>query len=442
VPGPGPKDPDDEPTESRSPPDAVPADDGSVDVSMSDSRLVRVAPDQPEGQPGVQAAPEEKSSRLKRTSQFAVEKVEDVVSSGVGKVGVGFGVLGDGLSKLGARVDKLPGVHQTKLGTGVVELGHGIAELGASLTELPKVARTRRGRVLVRSLIVGFLLVFAWVAVIIYFQVRGGEKPDLRPRAEELMLQLRDSTDGYRALFDASSPRFQEVTDLQAFAHLMDDMKRTLGRFKEIAAVNDTIVTRGPGGVIARVDLMLDFERGRARGTISLHRDAGVWKFLGIGIELPEHLVAKETSPEARAERVKAPAGVRTRVEELLDQLAKPEPGAVWDASAPLFQASVSRADFERIEAERRGILGAYRRVLDETPTEKPRGATSPGGTSAWFTALVEYERAIVTSTFGFLKDEDNRWRLTSYVVVMPMPRAPRSPGGEPAPAPDAAPAP
>ena len=423
---PEPKDPDDdEPTESRPAPEPAPADDGSIDVSMSDSRLVKV--DAGDDAP-TQEVPDEKSSRLKRTSQFAVEKVEDVVSSGVGKMGVGFGKLGDGLSKLGARVDKLPGVHQTRLGTGVVELGHGIAELGASLTELPKVTRTRRGRVLVRSLIVGFLLVFTWVAVIIYFQVRGGEKPDLRPRAEQIMLQIRDSTD-YAALIDEASPRFQEVTDHQGFASTMDDMKRTLGRFKEIAAVNDTIVTRGPGGVIARVDLMLDFEKGRARGTISLHRDGGAWKFLGIGVELPEHLIAKETSAEARAERVKAPPGVRGRAEEILAQLATPDPGQVWDESAPLFQASVNRADFERIEAERRAGLGRYVRVLDETPTERPRGATSPGGTSAWFTALVEYEHAVVSPTFGFEKDAQEKWRLTSYVVPMPMPRAPRSPG-------------
>src|SRR6185436_15562615 len=164
----------------------APSDD-SIDVGMSDTGLPAAdgeydGPDrrkahQPYGGP---------DRRAKRpTVQRAAEKVEDVVSTGVGKVGAGMDRLGAGVRRLGAHVDKWPGVHRTKLGTGVIELGAGISEVGHSLTELPRVARTRRGRVLVRSLIVGFLLVFAWIAVIIYFQLRGGEAPDLRPRAEE-----------------------------------------------------------------------------------------------------------------------------------------------------------------------------------------------------------------------------------------------------------------
>jgi hypothetical protein len=428
---------------------------GSIDISMSDSRLVKVAPE-PSGK-----------VRKQRTSQMAVEKVEDVVSGGVGKLGEGVGKVGAGLTRLGERVDRLPGMHRTKLGTGVAELGAGLSEVGANLTELPKVARTKRGRVLIRSLAVGFALVFAWIAVIVFLQLRGGEKPDLRKDAETVMVMLRDGQ--FSKLFAESSPRFQEITDYDSFERTMQDMNRTLGTFREIAAVNDTVVSRGPGGLVARVDLSLDFERGRAHATISMHKDGGVWKFLGIGVDLPDDLIAKETSRAARDERVKAPPAVRTAAERVLELSRDGKAGEIWDTAAPLFQKTVSRADFERIEAERHAALGRYQRILDETksmsqPTdaaagsdsgsgsatagsgsgsattgsgsaaaaaaEKPSttGGTSPGGSYAWLTALIQYDNAVVSSSFGFSWIDDT-WKLSSYVVVLPMPRAPRSPG-------------
>jgi hypothetical protein len=417
-----PPDPDDEPTDTREAVDDVtieqgPETSGSVDVSMSDSRLVKIE--------------ESASARHRSTSQIAVEKVEDVVSSGVGKVGVGMGKVGAGLSRLGARVDKLPGVHRTRLGTGVIELGAGISEVGANLKELPRVARTRRGRVLVRSLVVGFLLVFAWITVIIYFQLRGGEKPDLRPRAEQIMVELRNGE--YEKVFAEASPRFQEITDAEQFARTMTEMKAALGGFREIAAINDTILSRGPGGLVARVDLQLDFDNGRADGTISLHRDEGKWKFLGIGVDLPDDLVAKETSKEARSQRVKAPPEVRRAAERVLELSRDGRAGEIWDTAAPLFQKTVTRADFERIEAERRIALGRYIRILDETRSETgdikgPQASTTPGGTGAWLGALVQFDLSNVSTSFGFSWIDDS-WKLSSYVVVLPMPRAPRSPG-------------
>jgi hypothetical protein len=467
---PSPPDDDDGPTETRpvviGPPTAEhepvdPIDDlkieeggdrsGSIDVSMSDSSLPKAPYTGPDRRKGQEDFPG--SDRRKRpTVQRAAEKVEDAVSTGVGKVGVGMDRLGAGVRRLGARVDKLPGVHRTKLGTGVIELGAGISEVGASLSELPKVARTRRGRVLVRSLVVGFLLVFAWISVIIYFQLRGGEAPDLRPRAEEILIELRDGR--FRELFDGASPRFQEISDFDQFQRTMTDMNATLGAFKEIAAVNDTVLSRGPGGLVARVDLQVDFEKGRAHATISLHRHNGIWKFLGIGVDLPDELIDAETSPEARSERVKAPPDVRATAERILELSRDGKSVEIWDGAAKFFQDKVSKADFLRLEDERRIALGRYIRIVDETkaeaeidgpkPPQAPRSATSPGGKGAWLTALVQYENAIVSTTFTFEQAPDG-WKLWSYVVVLPMPRAPRLPGtpdAVPVPAIDAAPAP
>lgn len=459
---PEPPDDDDEPTATGAvvigPPTAehepvAPADD-SIDVAMSDAGLPAAdgdydGPDRRKTQQPY-TGPDRRAKRP--TVQRAAEKVENVVSTGVGKVGAGMDKLGAGVRRIGAHVDKWPGVHRTKLGTGVIELGAGISEVGASLTELPKVARTRRGRVLVRSLVVGFLLVFGWIAVIIYLQVRGGEAPDLRPRAEEILIQLRDGR--YSQLFEQSSPRFQEISDEDTFQRTMEDMRATLGPFKEIAAVNDTVVSRGPGGLVARVDLQIDFEKGRAHATISLHNHHGVWKFLGIGVDLPDDLIAKETSPEARENRVKAPPEVRKAAEDILALSRDGKSDQVWDQAGKFFQTTVTKPDFIRLEAERRAALGRYIRIVDETKSEQqdkpppgaPQSATSPGGKGAWLICLVQYENAIVSTTFVF-EFVDDAWKLWSYVVVLPMPRAPRMPGSPdamPAPVPevDAAPAP
>lgn len=451
---PDPPDDDDEPTATgavvvgpqTAEHEPVAPSDESIDVGMSDTELPQAdgpydGPDRRRTQEPY-TGPDRRSKRP--TVQRAAEKVENAVSTGVGKVGAGMDRLGAGVRRLGAHVDKWPGVHRTKLGTGVIELGAGISEVGHSLTELPKVARTRRGRVLVRSLVVGFLLVFAWIAVIIYLQLRGGEAPDLRPRAEEILIQIRDGQ--YAKLFAESSPRFQEISDEDTFQRTMEDMHATMGAFKEIAAVNDTVLSRGPGGLVARVDLQIDFEKGRAHATISLHSHHGVWKFLGIGVDLPDDLIAKETSAEARENRVKAPPEIRTAAEQILELSRDGKSDMVWDAAGKFFQTTVTKPDFVRLEAERRLALGRYIRIVDETKSEQqdkplqpppgaPQSATSPGGKGAWLICLVQYENAIVSTTFVF-EYVDDAWKLWSYVVVLPMPRAPRLPG-----TPDAAPA-
>jgi hypothetical protein len=230
-------------------------------------------------------------------------------------------------------------------------------------------------------------------------------------------------------------------------------MKRTLGPFKEIAAVNDTLVSRGPGGLVARVDLQVDFEKGRAHATISLHKHRGTWKFLGIGVDLPDELIESETSPEARSQRVKAPPEVRAAAEAILELSRDNKSAEIWDGATKFFQDKVPKPDFLRLEDERRALLGRYIRIVDETkaeadtddktPVVAPKSATSPGGKGAWLTALVQYENAIISTTFTF-EQVDDAWKLWSYVVVLPMPRAPRLPAGPPpqGTAIDAAPAP
>ena len=128
---------------------------------------------------------------------------KDALDAGVSKLGSGIESLGSGVSMLG-ELSHIPVV-----GSGVVKLGEGITSVGESLHELPRVARTRRGRLLIRSVIVGFVLVAAWIAVIVGLQLHGNDTPDFRPDAERILVALSRGT--IDEVFEQASPRFQEM---------------------------------------------------------------------------------------------------------------------------------------------------------------------------------------------------------------------------------------
>src|SRR5262249_45590275 len=124
------------------------------------------------------------------------------IGGGVSKLGSGLGTLGEGLSRLGEKS------HVPLVGAGVSALGERIATVGETLTKLPHVARTRSGGLLVRSAIVGFLLVFAWIVVIVALQVRGIDAPDFRPAAEQILAELSKGGAAIEQVYENASPRF------------------------------------------------------------------------------------------------------------------------------------------------------------------------------------------------------------------------------------------
>lgn len=379
---------------------------GSIEVDLSG-----VSSSMPAAPVPAPVAAEADLSRAQR----AANRVGEVVSGGVGHLGGGLAKVGGGLAKVGDTVDKIPGATKLGLGHGVKELGDGLADVGESLSTLPAVARTPRGRMLVRSMLVGFILVFTWIAVIVLFNRRGGEKPDLRSEAEAILIQLREGR--YQQIYDQASPRFQEVTLVESFARDMDDAAGSLGAFREIASVNRTDVHRGPSGKVVNVELLVVFERGKARGNVSFQWSDGRWKLLGIAFELLDQVALTERREDRRKDRVKAPPEVRQVVERVVSQLHQDKVDQVWMEAAPLFQGSVTAAELARLERERRAVLGAFRQVLTVTRSKK-----SPGGDSASVEALIEFDKATITASFGLAKIDDV-WRLTAYRVVLPMPR-------------------
>jgi hypothetical protein len=211
----------------------------------------------------------------------------------------------------------------------------------------------------------------------------------------------------------------------ERFLDDMTDMAVTVGKFREITAINDTLVTTGPTGRIGRVGLTAAYEKGVCKGSISFHYDKGQWKLLGVGIELPAELKITQAQREQRVAACKDPddrkkCDVRDAAETILEALRDGKAGPVWDQASDVFKKQESRATFESIQREHRDDLGAYKRLL--TVTE----AKVIEGTSATFDVLAEFEKSsAVRCVFGFTRtSKASPWLLRSLKVVVPMPRA------------------
>src|SRR6201999_253846 len=99
-------------------------------------------------------------------------------------------------------------------------------------------------------------------------------------------------------VYDQASPRFQEMVRKERFSDDMTDMAQTVGRFREITSVNDSLVTTGPTGRIGRVSLTVRYEKATCKISVSLHDDQGRWKLLGIGVDLPPELTISQAQRE------------------------------------------------------------------------------------------------------------------------------------------------
>jgi hypothetical protein len=404
-----------------------PSASGSINIALSNPRL-------PDGVPVEEASALDSapvsSGRITSMSVAATgptetrskritEAAKDTLDKGVTRIGSGIEHFGEGVSKLAERSKKVPIV-----GSGAAMLGEGISSVGESLTELPRAVRTRRGRLLVRSLLVGFLLVFSWIAIIVVLQVRGTDAPDFRPEAEHILLELSKGSAAIDQVYEQASPRFQEMVRKERFVDDMTDLTATVGKFKEITAINETLVTSGPTGRIGRVSLTVEFEKGRTRASVSLHWDQGQWKLFGVGVEVPPEVKVTQAQREERVQACKDSMDskrceVHVAANHILEQLRDGQGDKVWDEASPIFQKQEAKGRFLQIQIEHAAVLGDYRRIIAVTE------AKVIGGTSATFDVLTEYARSNVRAIFGFVRlSKTEPWKLRSLKIVLPMPRA------------------
>jgi hypothetical protein len=283
--------------------------------------------------------------------------------------------------------------------------------------------KARKSRVLIRSVVVGFLVVAAWIVGLVWWQLRGASKPDLRPVAQHILEQLR--TGDYDKVYAEASPRLQEIVLEGSFAKQMADMYATLGAFKEITSVTGTELVHGPSGTSARVALVMTFDKAsKVRGSISFHREEGEWKLLGVQVDLPPEIARIETAEDKRLARVQGDPIVIVDALGVLLRLQKGDTDGVWNDAADVFKTAVSMKDLGALEQTRRKEIGKFARIVDVTSNKK-----SPSETGDSLDMLLEYDAAdkpILSVHFEFSRlDQYRPWSLASYKPIMPMPRVP-----------------
>lgn len=374
--------------------------------------------DRPDGVPAAVIPTELKSGPVRAL-------VGKAVSGGVEALGTGLETLGEGVAKLGDLTNKVPLV-----GANIGRLGEAVAKAGESIQAFPAASKTRRGRLLVRSTLVSFILIALWIGAIAAIQTQGDEVVDFRPQAERILVTLGRGSDAVGEVYEHSSPRFQEMVRKERFIDDMTDLAATAGAFREITAINDTLVTTGPTGRVGRVSFTAAFARGVCRGSISFVWEPGArggreWKLLGLGVELPQDLKITQAEREQRVAACKDPddrktCDVRDAAETILEQLRAGNAGEVWDDALDVFEQQITRPKFIALQQEHAGVLGAYKRILRVTE------AKVIGGTSATFDVVVEFERSSgVRAVFGFERQaKASKWQLRSFKLVVPMPRA------------------
>ena len=338
-------------------------------------------------------------------------------------LGEGVSLLGEGVSRFGEGVSRLGDMSRIPVvGSGMAKLGEGITHVGDSLHTLPQVARTRRGRLLIRSMVVGFVLVAAWIIVIVALQLHGNNTPDFRPNAERVLVGL--SKGAIDEVYEQASPRFQEMVRKERFSDDMTDFEQTVGKFREITAVNDSLVTTGATGRIGRVSLTVAYEKASCNVSVSLHYDQGRWKLLGIGVELPPELKISQAQREERVKACKDPMDIKhcdvhQAADAILQKLKDGRADQVWDEATGVFQKQEQKDKFVQFQREHLLALGSYRRIIAVTE------AKVIGGTSATFDTLAEFDNASgVRTVFAFhRRGKLERWKLSSFKIVLPMPR-------------------
>jgi hypothetical protein len=352
--------------------------------------------------------------------EAAKEAAKEALGAGVAKLGTGIGKLGTGITHLGERS------HVPLVSAGVSAIGESLSTVGETLHDLPRVARTRRGRLLVRSTLLGFLLVFAWIAGIIALQVRGIDAPDFRPTAEQILSDLSKGGAAIEQVYEDASPRFHEVVRKDRFVDSMTDMNATIGRFIEISAINESLVTTGPTGRVGRVSLTVRYEKGKTRATVSLHWDQGRWKLLGVGVDVPAELKITKAQREERVQACKDPMDPKkcdlfVAANAILEQLRDGHADQVWEDATKVFQKQEEKSRFVMLQIENLATLGEYRRIIAVTEAK-----LYSSGSTGTFDILTEYTKSQgVRTIFSFYRRTRlDPWKLTSLKVVVPMPRA------------------
>ena len=288
-------------------------------------------------------------------------------------------------------------------------------------------ARLRRRRKLFQGVIVTFVLISVWIAVMVGLQFFWSGGYNFRSETERILEQIRDGK--VEQVYREASPRFHQLMILDRFRDLSSDINQTVGAFRRLLATKLVESVSGPGGTTRRVKATIEFDKGKTTGSFSFHWHEQRWKLLRIGIDLPEELANEVMSrSEIRAARKEAPKEIYDLAEHILEMERDGKTQEIWQNASTTFQQSIDEKTFTDVQNERRRVLGSYVRVLDTL-----KSARNASRRKATVVAVAQYEEAKATVTLGFIKLDD-AWKLAHYKVVMPPLRISQPPEEPPPP--------
>jgi hypothetical protein len=281
----------------------------------------------------------------------------------------------------------------------------------------PGRGRRRRRRLLVSGLIVAFVLVFGWIGVIVALQmVSGRSAVSLRAETRQVLEAL--SAGKAEEVYAQAAPRLREQVTRARFVAVTDELRATLGAFREIIAIRPPERFSGPSGRTARVRVTLAFEKGRAGGQLSFHLIDGRWLLLGFGLG-PLDREGQEISVEPTPGPLPAPPEVLAAVREILELTRKHDVDAIHRMAAQSFRDTISRDELAAVLAQRREVLGEPIEIREVIESQQNRGHNR-----AMVKARVAFRKRESKVTMRFLYLDD-AWRLVLYTAELPRPDIP-----------------
>lgn len=281
----------------------------------------------------------------------------------------------------------------------------------------------RSRRLVLRSLLFAFVLLFVVGFVLVYLQRTRKNGPSFRKETQAILQKI--SRGDAESVYDEASPRFQAVVLRTRFFDMVADIDANLGKFKEILAANPGDLTSGPKGRAGRVTVRVAFDKATTVANFSFHQIDGDWRLLGMSVDVPKELESVVASPQARAERVKAPPAVMKIAASLLARSNPVDGKLVWAEASPAFRESVPLPVFLELLAKRERVLGTYERIVDVI-----EAGQNPSQSGATLVVVVQYSKMRTTATLSF-QQLDESWQLSTYKVIIPVPRIPGTPPPE-----------
>ena len=345
------------------------------------------------GKAAAVAAGELTEPRSKRIADAA----KDALGAGVSKLGSGIGSARRGC--LQARRPVAQGAGR-RLGVAQDRRGHH-ATSASSCTCCPQVARTRRGRLLIRSMIVGFVLVAAWIVVIVALQLHGNDTPDFRPDAERILVELSKGGDRRGLRAGVAAVPGDGAQGAVHRRHDRPDPRRSASSARSPRSTTRwSPPVRPAGSAASRSPSRTTRRPARSRSACTTIRAAGSCS-----------ASASSCRRSSRSRRPSARSGsrrARTRWTSSTAMSTRPPTRSsssssdghadqVWDDASQVFQKQEQKAKFVQLQHEHLAALGNYRRIIAVSE------AKVIGGTSATFDTLAEFDKASgVRTVFGF----------------------------------------